>query len=65
MNVRGTRATMSFSAEADIREWAGQRRAQPGAGPARATRRSAALDAARERLSTHTLPALERLDALS
>jgi hypothetical protein len=64
MNVRGTRATMSFSAEPDIREWAdgvalNPVRVPPGYPP------SAALDAARERLSTHTRPGLERLAALS
>jgi hypothetical protein len=64
MNVRGTRATMAFSAEPDIRAWAegvalNPVRVPPGYPP------SAALDAARARLSAHTRPGLERLAALS
>ena len=60
MNVRGTRATMSFSAEKDIKQWAdgvalNPTRVTPDQPP------SAALDDARERLATHTRPALERL----
>lgn len=63
MNVRGTRATMSFSAEKDIKQWAdgvalNPTRVTPDHPP------SAALDDARERLATHTGPALERLSAL-
>jgi hypothetical protein len=64
MNVRGTRATMSFSAEKDIKQWADG----VALNPTRVTPdqpSSAALDDARERLATHTRPALERLDALA
>lgn len=63
MNVRGTRATLSFSAEKDIKQWADG----VALNPTRVTPdqpSSAALDDARERLATHTRPALERLDAL-
>lgn len=64
MNVLGTRATMSFSAEPDIKAWAdgvalNPVRVPPGHPP------SAALDDARERLATHTAPALARLASLS
>ncbi len=63
MNVRGTRATMSFSAEKDIKQWADG----VALNPTRVTPdqpSSAALDDARGRLAAHTRPALERLDAL-
>ena len=63
MNVRGTRAAMSFSAEPDIKQWADG----VALNPTRVTPdqpSSAALDDARGRLATHTRPALERLDAL-
>ena len=64
MNVRGTRATMAFSAEPDIKEWAdgvalNPARVPPGH-PA-----SAALDDARERLASYTRPALARLTEIS
>ena len=64
MNVRGTRATMSFSAEPDIKEWSdgvalNPARVPPGH-PA-----SAALDDARERLASYTRPALARLTEIS
>ena len=64
MNVLGTRAAMSFSAERDIAEWSNgvalnPSRVPPGYPP------SAALASARERLATHTRPALERLAQLS
>jgi len=63
MNVLGTRAAMSFSAEPDIKEWSDQvalnpariRPGHPG---------SAALDDARERLAAHTRPGLTRLAEL-
>ena len=63
MNVLGTRAAMSFAAETDIKEWSdgvalNPTRVPPGYPP------SAALDDARERLMTHTGPALARLAAL-
>ena len=38
MNVRGTRAAMSFGSEPDIKEWANRVAAQPGPDPARAPR---------------------------
>ena len=63
MNVLGTRAAMSFSAEPDIKEWSDQvalnpariRPGHPG---------SAALDDACERLAAHTRPGLTRLAEL-
>ena len=63
MNVLGTRATQSFSAAADIKEWSdgvplNPARIPPGH-PA-----SAALDDARERLAVHAPPGLARLAAL-
>jgi hypothetical protein len=63
MNVQGTRAGMSFSAESDIRLWSNQvslnpARIPPGHPP------SAALDDARGRLATHTRPGLARLAEL-
>ena len=63
MNLLGTRAAMSFSAEPDIKTWAdgvalNPSRVPPGY-PA-----SAALDDARERLGIHTRPALARLAEL-
>ena len=63
MNVRGTRAAMSFSAEPDIKAWADGVALNPARVPPGPSR-SAALDDARERLATHTRPALERLSAL-
>lgn len=64
MNVVGTRSTMGFSAEPDIKAWAdgvalNPARIPPGY-PA-----SAALDDARERLGVHTKPALARLAELA
>jgi hypothetical protein len=63
MNVLGTRAAMSFTAEPDIKEWSdgvalNPTRVPPGYPP------SAALDGARERLAAHTAPALARLAEL-
>ncbi len=64
MNVVGTRSTLAFSAEPDIKAWAdgvalNPARIPPGY-PA-----SAALDDARERLGVHTKPALARLAELA
>lgn len=63
MNVLGTRATQSFSAAADIKEWSdgvplNPARIPPGY-PA-----SVALDDARERLAAHAPPGLARLAEL-
>lgn len=63
MLFRGARATMSFSAEPDIKAWAdgvslNPSRIPAGYGP------SAALDEARERLATHTPSAMSRLAEL-
>lgn len=63
MNVRGTRATMSFMAEQDIKEWSdtvalNPTRVRPDQEP------SAALDDARARLVAHTGSALARLEQL-
>ena len=53
MNVRGTRATMAFSAEPDIKQWADTVALNPTRSPA-GHPGSAALDDARARLATHT-----------
>jgi hypothetical protein len=63
MNVRGTRATMSFIAEEDIKQWSdtvalNPTRVRPDQQP------SAALDDARARVMRHTGPALARLEQL-
>ena len=63
MNVMGTRATMSFIAEPDIKEWSDGTALNPTRVPA-GYPPSPALDDARERLMTHTGPALARLAAL-
>jgi hypothetical protein len=63
MNVLGTRAAMSYSAEPDIKEWADQVALNPARTPP-GQPRSAALDDARERLATHTPPGLARLTEL-
>ena len=55
MNVLGTRAAMSFSAEPDIKEWADRVALNPARIPP-GHPASAALDDARERLATHTRP---------
>ena len=60
MNVLGTRAAMSFSAEPDIKEWSDGVALNPARIPP-GHRGSAALDDAVERLRTHTHPALARL----
>ena len=62
MNVLGTRAAMSFSAEPDIKAWADGVALNPARVPA-GYPPSAALDSARERLAASTGPGLERLAA--
>ena len=64
MNVLGTRAAMSFSAEPDIKQWADQVALNPARIPP-GSPGSPALDDARARLSTHTQPALARLVELA
>jgi NAD(P)-binding Rossmann-like domain len=63
MNVLGTRATMSFSAEPDIKEWSNTVALNP-ARVAPGHPESAALADARERLSRYTDPGLAGLAAL-
>lgn len=63
MNVVGTRNTMSFSAEPDIKEWADGVALNPARIPP-GHPGSAALDDARERLATHMAPGLARLAEL-
>ncbi len=63
MNVLGTRAAMSFSAEPDIRAWSDQVALNPARVPP-GHPGSAALDDARERLAAHTSPGLTNLAAL-
>ena len=63
MNVQGTRAAMSFSAEPDIKEWSDQVALNPARIPT-GYARPAALGDALERLSTHTRPGLDRLAEL-
>jgi hypothetical protein len=63
MIALGTRASMSFSAEPDIRAWSDRVALNPARvppGPAS----PAALDDARERLATHMRPGLDRLAEL-
>jgi hypothetical protein len=62
MNVLGTRAAMSFSAEPDIKAWADGVALNPARVPT-GYPASAALDSARERLAASTGPGLERLAA--
>jgi hypothetical protein len=62
MNVLGTRAAMSFSAEPDIKAWADGVALNPARVPA-GHPTSAALASARERLAASTGPGLERLAA--
>jgi hypothetical protein len=64
MNVLGSRATMSFSAEADIKEWSERVALNPARIPPDYAG-SAALDDARARLAMYTHPALARLAELS
>lgn len=63
MNVLGTRAALTFSAEPDIKEWSNTVWLNPARIPADHPG-SAALDDARERLAAHTGPALARLAEL-
>ena len=60
MNVLGTQAAMSFSAEPDIKEWSDRVALNPARVPP-GYPGSAALDDARERLARHTKPGLARL----
>lgn len=64
MVVLGTRATLAFSAEPDIREWANHVALNPARVPP-GHPGSAALDDARAALAAHTGPALERLASLA
>jgi hypothetical protein len=63
MNLMGTRATMSFSAEPDIKAWSDQVALNPARIPP-GHPGSAALDDARERLAAHVRPGLARLAEL-
>lgn len=63
MTVLGTRATQSFSAAADIKEWSDQVPLNPARIPP-GYPASAALDDARERLAAHAPPGLARLAEL-
>jgi len=64
MNVVGTHNVMAFSAEPDIREWSTRVALNPARVPP-GHPGSAALDEARERVSTHTAAGLARLAQLS
>ncbi len=64
MNVLGTQAVLSFSAERDIKEWSDQVALNPARIPP-GHRGSAALDDARERLVRHTKPGLAQLARLT
>ena len=64
MNVRGTRATLSFGAEPDIKAWADGVALNPARLPPE-DRRSATLTDALQRLGTHLAPGLARLAELS
>ncbi len=63
MNLRGTQAVLSFSGEADIKEWANRVAINPARVPPEHPG-SPALDDARERLAKHLVPALTRLAEL-
>jgi len=63
MNVLGTRATMSFSAEPDIKEWANDVALNPVRVPA-GYPESQALSDAQERLARYTGPGLANLAVL-
>ncbi len=64
MNVLGTQAAMSFSAETDIKAWSGGVALNPArVAPGHPV--SATLDDARERLAKHTKPGLARLAELA
>jgi hypothetical protein len=64
MNVLGTQATMAFSAEPDIKDWADRVALNPARIPP-GYPGSAALDDARERLARHTKPGLAQLAELT
>ena len=64
MNVLGTRAVQSFSAEPDIKEWANQVALNPARIPP-GHPGSAALDDALARLAKHTEPGLAQLALLA
>jgi len=64
MTFLGTRAAMSYSSEPDIKEWSDGVALNPSRMPP-GYPASAALDDARERLATHTRPALARLAELA
>jgi hypothetical protein len=63
MNVLGTQAALSFSAEPDIKEWSDRVAINPARVPPGYA--SAGLDDARERMARHTKPALARLIELT
>lgn len=63
MNVLGTQAVMSFSAEPDIKEWADQVALNPARVPP-GDPASAVLDDARERLAKHLKPGVAQLERL-
>ena len=64
MNALGTRATMSFNSEPDIKAWADRVALNPARIPPEHTG-SAALDDALARLQKHIGPGVERLAELS
>ncbi len=64
MNVLGTQAVLSFSAEPDIKEWSDQVALNPARIPP-GHPGSAALDDARDRLAKHTHPGLAKLAELA
>jgi hypothetical protein len=64
MTVLGAQAASSFSAEPDIKEWSDRVSLNPARVPP-GHPGSAALDRARDRLSTHTRPGLARLVELT
>ena len=64
MNVLGTKATLAFTAEADIREWSSTVALNPARVPP-GHAGSTVLDDARARLAANTGPALERLASLA
>jgi hypothetical protein len=64
MNVLGTQAALSCSAEPDIREWSDQVALNPARIPP-GRPGAAALDEARDRLAKHIRPDLAKLDELA
>lgn len=64
MNLRGTRAVMSFSSEPDIKDWANRVAINPARIPPEHPG-SPALDEARERLAANLGPGLARLAELA